>query len=74
MFTQKTLKSMSAVYYKKQKLLHIKKLNKLGVNFIALIGGDNIKRKNNNSITIDVSKVKDVDTALNMIEIVDTVR
>ena len=67
-------KKIQSTYFKKKKLLIFKGLSKDIVAFLQIVGGDNIQKSTNTSITVDVKKIKDVETALEMISIVTDVK
>lgn len=65
---------IGAIYYKKKKELKITGLNSTMVNFLLLVGNKTVKSSTRTSVVIDVKAVKDVEQALNMIEIVNEVK
>lgn len=64
---------VKSVYNVKRKVLTISGLDKSVSQFIGVIGGQNVK-VSGSKVTIDVSKVSDVDQALSMISIVTEVK
>jgi hypothetical protein len=67
-------KKIKTVYYKKKKELKITGLNTTMVEFLKLVGNKTVTSSTRSSVTIDVKVVKDVEQALNMIEIVNEVK
>lgn len=63
-------REIKATYMTKKKILKLKVNNRQIADFLKIVGGENTTRKSSGEVWVDVSKVKDVETALSMISIV----
>lgn len=73
MFDKKNTK-VKTTYFKKKKELKITGLTTPVVNFLKIVGQKTIKSSTRASVTVDLKAVKDVEQALEMIEIVNEVK
>jgi len=67
-------KKVKTTYFKKKKELKIVGLTPAVVNFLKLVGNKTIKKSTKSSVIVDVKAVKDVESALDMIELVNEVK
>ena len=67
-------KPIKSAYGTDSKTLKISNLNKQMVDFLLIVAGDNIIKSTRSYVIVDVSSIKDVETALNMINVVSEVK